>query len=211
MIEQFGYLLPSAASDFALVPWVLWSVFVSCSVLPACQTWFSLSLVLTILPIPESLVEKHNFALVCVLCRSVDGLFSLGDDFPLLLLVSLARETLMLGIHINDRLLCSHSSSCVLKFTVGDIPGNLFLIIKKNNYHRVKNLGWPWAQDSNRLNSDILDCFYFWSLQNYNFFETAMSSVKWISCTYWWKIYMSYLMQRANRVLLTLGLYSHVI
>ena len=67
----------------------------------------------------------------------------------------------MLGIHINNRLLCSRSSSCVLKFIVGDIPGNLFLIINKNNYHRVKtNLGWPWVQDSNRLNSDILDCFY---------------------------------------------------
>ena len=36
---------------------------------------------LTILPIPDSLVEKHNFALVCVLCQSVDGLFSLGADF----------------------------------------------------------------------------------------------------------------------------------
>ena len=72
--------------------------------------------------------------------------FLWGADFPLLLLVSLAREALVLGIHINDRLLCSHLSSCVLKFTVDDIPGNLFLIINKNNYHRVKtNLGWPWA------------------------------------------------------------------
>ena len=72
--------------------------------------------------------------------------FLWGADFPLLLLVSLAREALMLGIHINDRLLCSYSYSFVLKFTVDDIPGNLFLIINKNNYHRVKtNLGWPWA------------------------------------------------------------------
>lgn len=72
--------------------------------------------------------------------------FLWGADFPLLLLISLAREALMLGIHINNSLLCSYSSSCVLKFTVDDIPGNLFLIINKNNYHRVKtNLGWPWA------------------------------------------------------------------
>lgn len=105
---------------------------------------FSLGLVLTILPIPESLVEKHNFTLVCVKVWMADFLW--GADFPLLLLISLAREALMLGIHINNRLLCSYSSSCVLKFTVDDIPGNLFLIINKNNYHRVKtNLGWPWA------------------------------------------------------------------